>query len=362
MLNELIVKTTSILSNTNLPLELTGELVAFALLLCFVGLSNLEARFPKIHRPEGQTRQSYQTNIGLFVFNSILMSVCSVSTLFIIAERYSSYGLLNSVSNPALKAILAFLALDLLLYGWHQICHRVDALWVFHRVHHNDPNLNVSTAFRLHFVEMLITNILKALLIVILGVDKILVLSIETIVTLCIMFHHTNISFKYERILGYFMIVPFLHRLHHSIERSEHDSNYGAVLAVWDRLFGTLSELEPKAIGIKGSSPLDLFNLIKFGLGLETPVRVRPANLDAMIAEAAFYRAEKRNFYPGYEMRDWLDAKRDILQQVHGNKHRGNRFCRQAMVDYFNVMLANFNHILGQHALKNCKQVNSQWR
>jgi sterol desaturase/sphingolipid hydroxylase (fatty acid hydroxylase superfamily) len=121
------------------PVELTGELVAFALMICFVGLSNLENRFPKINRPARQTRQSYRTNISLFVFNSLLMSVCSASALFMIAERYSSAGLLDPVSSPALKAILAFLAIDLLLYVWHQACHRVDALWLFHRMHHNDP-------------------------------------------------------------------------------------------------------------------------------------------------------------------------------------------------------------------------------
>jgi sterol desaturase/sphingolipid hydroxylase (fatty acid hydroxylase superfamily) len=335
------------------PVELTGELVAFALLTCFVGLSNLESRFPKISRPARQTRQSYRTNISLFVFNSLLMSVCSVSTLFMIAERYSSYGLLNYIPSPALKAVLAFLAIDLLLYVWHQACHRVDALWLFHRVHHNDPYLNVSTAFRLHFVEILITNVLKALLIVALGIDKMLVLAIETIVTLCIMFHHTNIAFKYEGILGRFMIVPFLHRVHHSTERSEHDRNYGAVLSVWDRLFGTLSELEPKAIGIKGNSPQDLTNLIKFGFGLATPANVRPANLDLMIAEAAFYKAEKRNFYPGYEMRDWLEAKNDVLNQVYGNDRHRNPTFWQAAADNFKFMSSNFNQVWKQQALKN---------
>lgn len=360
MFTELIAKTTLTLSSTDWPIELTGELVAFALLICFVGLSNLEARFPKIFRPARQTRQSYQTNISLFVFNSVLMSVCSVSTLFMVAERYSSYGLLNYVPNPGLKALLAFLAIDLLLYVWHLICHRVDALWMFHRVHHNDPYLNVSTAFRLHFVEILATNSLKALLIIVLGIDKMLVLAIETLVTLCIMFHHTNISFKNERILGQVMIVPFLHRVHHSTERSEHDRNYGAALSVWDRLFGTLSEIEPDRIGIKGSSPQDLINLIKFGFGLEAPVRVRPANLDAMIAEAAFYKAEKRNFYPGYDLRDWLEAKADILR-VYGNKPQRRHSAWQGVVDNCKVMLSNFNQALRQHSLKGFVQANLQW-
>jgi sterol desaturase/sphingolipid hydroxylase (fatty acid hydroxylase superfamily) len=346
MLNELIAKTTLALSSvpwSSWPAELSGELVASALLICFVGLSNLENRFPKISRPARQTRHSYQTNISLFVFNSLLISVFSVSTLFIIAEHFSSNGLLDGITNPVLKAILAFLAVDLLLYFWHKACHRVDCLWIFHRVHHNDPYLNVSTAFRLHFMEIIATNTLKALLIVILGIDKMLVLGIETVITLFIMFHHTNISFQYERMLAYVMIVPSLHRVHHSTERSEHDSNYGAMLSIWDRLFGTLLEVEPKRIGIKGNSPQDVYNLIKFGFSFENPAYGQPANLDMMIAEAAYYKAEKRNFYPGNDLRDWLEAKADIVKVCDNKPHP-----IQAMVDYFKFTLLYFQRTLTQ--------------
>lgn len=337
------------------PVELTGELVAFALLLCFAGLSNLENRFPKIHRPTRQIIQSYRTNISLFVFNNLLMSACSISTLYLIADNYSSYGLLNHVASPTLKALLSFLAFDMLLYVWHQACHRVDAFWRFHRVHHNDPYLNVSTAFRLHFVEVIITNILKMLLIVALGVDKMLVLVIESIITICIMFHHANISFKYERALGLLMIVPFLHRVHHSTERREHDRNYGAVLSVWDRLFGTFAAFEPRKIGIDGNSPQDLFNLLKFGLGLETAARELPNNLDDMIAEAAYYEAEKRNFYPGCELRDWLEAKKQIMDEVCGKN------TKLGLMENFKLILANFNHALRQLPHKGFKEFNLQW-
>ena len=319
-IHKLITQTLLPLPSAHWSMELTGEIVAFTLLLCFAGLSNLERRFPKIKRAAEQTQKSYRTNISLFAFNSLLMSLFSVSTLFVIAGHFSKFGLLNYVTNPALRAILAFLALDLLLYVWHRLCHQSDSLWIFHRVHHNDPDLNVSTAFRLHFIEILLTNCLKALLIVLLGIDKMLVLMTETLITLGIMFHHTNISFHHERALGRFIIVPYLHRTHHSAERSEHDSNYGAVLSLWDKLFGTLKETEPKKIGLKGESPQDLFSLVKFGLGLEFPAPKTAGmnlDLDAMIAEAAYYRAEKRNFYPGYELRDWLEAKAEIMKQTN---------------------------------------------
>ena len=157
--------------------------------------------------------------------------------------------------------------LDLLMYLWHKASHSFDCLWMFHRVHHNDPYLNVTTSFRIHFLELVATNFLKATLIILLGIEQAMVVTSEAIMTLFIMFHHTNISFVGEKLLGYVIIVPALHRTHHSTQRSEHDSNYGAVLSLWDRLFGTLSELKSAEIGIKGSSPQDLINLIKFGFG-----------------------------------------------------------------------------------------------
>ena len=328
MLYESIEKTKMILSSIHWPIywsgELTGELVSIALLLCFVTLSNLELRFPKLAYTPWQKRLSYQTNISLFVLNSIVITVFSISTLLAIAERYSGSGLLSYLSTPALKALVSLLAIDLVLYLWHQACHRLEFLWLFHRVHHSDSSMNVSTAFRLHFVEIFATTCLKLLLIVTLGIDKMSVLAMETLILLCTMFHHTNTSFKYERMLGCFMIVPLLHRLHHATERSDHDHNYGTVFSFWDRLLGTLSLAEPERIGIKNSPPENVLNLLKFGFGWEAPVCINPPNLDLMIAEAAFYKAEKRNFCPGDELRDWLEAKSDILRERVINPQRNH--------------------------------------
>jgi hypothetical protein len=226
----------------------------------------------------------------------------------------------------------------LLLYFWHKASHRFDALWMFHKVHHNDPYLNVSTAFRLHIVELLLITVLKAAYIIVLGVDPMLVIINETILTLFVMFHHTNISFRGEKRLGQIIIAPYLHRVHHSTERSEHDTNYGAVFSVWDRLFGTLTEREPLQIGIKDSSPQTVLGLVKFGFtpaiapcialppaSMQSLANPAPAyepnlNLKSMIAEAAYYKAEKRAFTPGNEMRDWLEAKREIVRMVYGDK------------------------------------------
>jgi sterol desaturase/sphingolipid hydroxylase (fatty acid hydroxylase superfamily) len=311
------------------------DILALTLLMGFTILATLEFHAPREKLPTKHLRQSYKTNISLFIVNSIAMSLVSASSLLILAERYSDKGLLNTLSSPVWKAVLSFLLLDLLMYLWHKASHRFDCLWMFHRVHHNDPYLNISTAFRIHVLELFITHVLKAILVIILGIEQALLLTNEAIMTLFIMFHHTNISFKGEKLLGHVIIVPSLHRTHHSTQRREHDSNYGAVLSLWDRLFGTLAELEPADIGIKGSSPQDLVNLIRFGFARQTPPSVQAINLDAMIAVAAYYKAEKRGFHPGNDIQDWLEAKREIIALVYGDKSVNNYSTRKHQYNYF---------------------------
>jgi sterol desaturase/sphingolipid hydroxylase (fatty acid hydroxylase superfamily) len=309
--------------------SVSGKLATYSLLIIFVVLSALELNYPKRRLPLNQLRRSYQTNAGLFVFNSIIISLMSATPLLMIADRYSNWGMLNYITNSAWKTLLSFILLDLMLYFWHRASHSFDSLWMFHKVHHNDPYLNVSTAFRLHIVELLIITLLKSAYIVLFGVDKTLVLTNEAFLTMFIMFHHTNISFNGEKRLGQVIIVPYLHRAHHSTERNEHDNNYGAVFSLWDRLFGTFIEREPAEIGIKNNSPQTVFGLVKFGFisanPTSAPVCELSSDIKAMIAEAAYYKAEKRAFKPGNELRDWLEAKREIIRMVYGDKSTGQQ-------------------------------------
>ncbi|MGZ8903765.1 MAG: sterol desaturase family protein [Methylobacter sp.] len=334
--------------NLNLPPTLSGELATSILLVFFALFSSLEFLFPRKTLPKKSLRQSYKTNISLLIFNSTVMSLLSVSALFMLAERFAEQGLLRYLSNPAGEAMLSFILLDLLRYLWHRACHSFDSLWMFHKVHHNDLYLNTSTAFRLHVLELFVTNILKAAYIVLLGIDQSVVLANETITTLLIMFHHTNISFKGEKWLGRVIIVPYLHRAHHSTERNEHDRNYGAVLSIWDQLFGTLAEINPKAVGIRGHSPQDFINLVKFGFNMYTPPKLQqlPVALEVMIAEAAYYKAEKRNFHPGNELLDWLEAKREIITLVYGDKSINKKSTHKRPLNWFGFMKPSMNHVL----------------
>jgi hypothetical protein len=170
---------------------------------------------------------------------------------------------------------------------------------------------------------------MKALLIVVLGIKGSFLLANEAIIVFFTMLHHSNITFRGEQLLGWFIITPYLHRVHHSTRRSEHDRNYGAVLSIWDRLFDTLAELNPAAIGLNGSLPQGLINLVKCGFTMTGGFSAQPGSLDVMIAEAAYYKAEKRGFRPGYELRDWLEAKSEIIRLVYGEEQVRNKLMQK---------------------------------
>ncbi|MGZ8172879.1 MULTISPECIES: sterol desaturase family protein [Methylobacter] len=320
----------------------SGGVVIYILFMFLTLFLMVEFCDPREKIPPKQLRQSYRANIELFVFNSVVMSMLAIPSLLILAEQFSDKGLLNPIHSPAGRAVLSFLAIDLLLYCLHKASHRFDCLWMFHKVHHNDPCLNVSTAFRIHFLEVVIINLVKAMAVVILGIDGALLLMNEAIITFFTLLHHTNISFRGERFLGGVIITPYLHRVHHSTRRDEHDRNYGAVLSIWDRLFGTLAELKPAALGVKGSTAQDLISLVKCGF---TMTGGSPVSLDVMIAEAAYYKAEKRGFHPGNEHGDWLEAKNEIIRSVYGERRVRNKLMRtwRAVIRIMNIALQGRN-------------------
>ncbi|MEC4748270.1 sterol desaturase family protein [Methylomicrobium sp. Wu6] len=327
MLNIIEMYSTLQASMTALKTLASGDWPFICVVLGFSLLAFVEFQRPKIPLRPKQHINAYRVNLGLFALNSLLMSALSIAGLLLALEHFSGRGLLNGMRSPVWRALMSFLLLDFLLYAWHRICHQFDGLWMFHKVHHSDPYLNVSTAFRIHIAELIITTVLKSAYIILLGIDKTVVFAYETVYPLFVMFHHTNIAFVGEKWLGQVIVTPCLHRTHHSIERKEHDSNYGAIFSIWDRLFLSRKEVEPTAVGIKIAAPQSVWGLVKFGFVNTAPPMPAPAyarrvsvNIHAMIAEAAYYKAEKRAFSPGYELYDWLEAKKEILRQVNGKE------------------------------------------
>ncbi len=240
--------------------EFLFGLAAFAFILLIL----IEKRKPFRHFPHNYYKDSFVTNTTAFLVNNIILTVLRASSLFLVAQQFASYGLLGQLEDGPIKWLLAFAFFDLAIYVWHYASHKNEYLWRFHKVHHSDKAFNVSTGFRFHVFDLLLEIIYKCIFVVVIGVNAYLVLSIEIIELFFVMFHHANIRIPKEDVLSQVIITPSLHRTHHSTLRSEHDSNYGIVLSLWDRVFGTRKELVPVQIGlelIEADNFIQLFSL-----------------------------------------------------------------------------------------------------
>lgn len=152
-------------------------------------------------------------------------------------------GLVQRLPLPAwARTALAVLLLDYTLYLWHVLAHRVDWLWRFHQPHHADLDLDASTALRFHFGEMLASVPWRAAQVAAIGAGPLALSLWQTLVVVEILFHHSNVELPadIERRLGWLVVTPRMHGIHHSIVREEADSNWSNLLSVWDRLHGTL--------------------------------------------------------------------------------------------------------------------------
>jgi sterol desaturase/sphingolipid hydroxylase (fatty acid hydroxylase superfamily) len=225
--------------------------IIFGFAICaFVALVVLEKLKPYRRFTNQIVKDSFVTNTTAFLFNNVILTVLRATSLFFVAQQFSSSGLLSGMGNNPIKWLLTFLLYDLAIYFWHVISHKSVFLWRFHKVHHSDKSFNTSTGFRFHVFDLFLEILYKCLFVITIGVEADLVLAIESIQLFFIFFHHSNITFEDEKRLSDFIITPYLHRTHHSTLRNEHDSNYGIVLAFWDKLFGTRKELVPEKIGL----------------------------------------------------------------------------------------------------------------
>lgn len=135
-------------------------------------------------------------------------------------------------------AIGALLLLDGWMYVWHRINHEIPFLWRFHRVHHNDPRMDVTTASRFHTGEIVISSTLRIGIILLFGVYLWELVLYETLMFAVVQFHHANIGLpsRVDRVLRAVIVTPNMHKVHHSRWQPETDSNYSSLFSFWDRI------------------------------------------------------------------------------------------------------------------------------
>ena len=176
-----------------------------------------------------------------------LIPILAVINFSLLAAE-NHWGLFNHIDlSPGLEIFASVILLDLYIYAQHVLTHHVELLWRFHRVHHSDKDLDVTSGIRFHPVEIIFSLIMKAIMVILLGAPLEAVLIFELILNIAPMFNHSNIYLpeKLDHLLRFFMVTPDMHRIHHSIYKQETNSNYGFNTSLWDRIFGTYTA-EPR--------------------------------------------------------------------------------------------------------------------
>ncbi len=198
------------------------------------------------HRKSSVSKaKRWVNNLALTLFNSLILYLVFAGAVVTTAMYVTTHqlGVLNMVLLPPWVKLLATVAfMDFMLYTWHLLNHEVPFLWRFHRVHHSDLNMDVSTATRFHIGELTISAVIKVSLVFFLGASPAGVLIFESGLVLCAQFHHSSVKVPgwFETLFWILFVPPSMHRIHHSVVIKERNTNYGTILSTWDRWLGTL--------------------------------------------------------------------------------------------------------------------------
>lgn len=216
----------------------------------FLGLFTLfaviEAKAPRRSRTQPR-RTRWITNWAIIALDTLTLRLLALALPLLavgaaIDAGRNGWGLFNQLNiAPWLAIALTVLVFDFAIWLQHLITHKIPVLWRFHRVHHADRDIDVTTAIRFHPVEIALSMLLKIGLVYLLGPPAIGIIVFEIVLNGTAMFNHANIKLPLglDRLVRLVLVTPDMHRVHHSDQRAEHDSNYGFALSIWDRLFGT---------------------------------------------------------------------------------------------------------------------------
>jgi len=243
---------------TLLQNETVIRLTAFFGVLALVALA--EIILPRRRLTASKLRR-WASNLGIVFLNSLFVRLLLPATAagFAVVAAQRGWGVFNVLDAPAWVGIIASVVfLDFAIYLQHVMFHAVPALWRLHRMHHADLDFDVTTGARFHPIEILLSMLIKFAVIAVIGAPAAAVIIFEVLLNATAMFNHGNFRLPagLDRVLRLFVVTPDMHRVHHSIEDHETNSNFGFNLPLWDRLFGTYKDQpdaghEAMTIGIR---------------------------------------------------------------------------------------------------------------
>ncbi len=249
------------------------RLVVFAAI--FAVMASLELTLPRLQRPalSGALKRSrWFTNLSMVVLSSILLRIVfpAAAVGAAIWAESNDYGLFNHFDiDPVISGIIAFIVLDFAVWLEHVVSHKIPILWRIHRMHHSDEGFDLTTALRFHPLEIVLSMVWKAAIVVVLGAPAVAVLIFEIVLNGSAMFNHSNyyLPKPVDRLLRLVLVTPDMHRVHHSSDHRETDTNYGFNFPFWDRIFGTYCD-QPRLghggidIGLREYSGQNTSNLL----------------------------------------------------------------------------------------------------
>lgn len=209
----------------------------------FVVMASWEKLGPR-RRLQASKAVRWTNNLGLVVFNSFILRLAfpAAAVGMAVFAAQQGWGLFNYIEVPFWLAVVASVVImDFVIWLQHVMVHAVPLLWRLHRVHHADLDFDVTTGARFHTLEILLSLCIKFAAILLLGPPVVAVVVFEVVLSTTAMFNHGNVRLPdaVDRMLRLVVVTPDMHRVHHSIEDDETNSNFGFNLPWWDRLFGT---------------------------------------------------------------------------------------------------------------------------
>ena len=214
--------------------------VFLGVFLLMLALESIIERHPTVDSKKNRlTTNLALTGIDILAVRFIF-GTAAVGAAHFAEEK--GWGLFNFIEWwNGLEVIATIILLDLMIYIQHVVVHVIPFFWQFHVVHHSDLDLDVSSGLRFHPIEILGSMLFKIGLVFAIGPSPFAVVIFEIVLNGMSLFSHSNITLseKLDNLLRYIIVTPDMHRIHHSVEKKETNSNFGFNLSIWDRFLGT---------------------------------------------------------------------------------------------------------------------------
>jgi sterol desaturase/sphingolipid hydroxylase (fatty acid hydroxylase superfamily) len=243
---------------------LTNIAITVALMAVAAAIEAFLPLFGRGTSSEGRTRTNLWLTAVMFGFNWVLTSITAV-----VALKLKPAGILATFPVPfAVQVVMTVIVLDF-MYGWasHVLLHKIPFLWRAHQVHHSDPFVDVTTSFRTHPIEGLWRFLFMTIPAWTLGLPATGIVIYRLLGTINGVFEHANIRVwgPLDRIGSSIWVTPNMHKIHHSDEQCETDSNYGNILSIYDRVFGTFTHVDRArhvVYGLKEVDPTEIRSFV----------------------------------------------------------------------------------------------------